>query len=91
MVWPLTGIAEVSYSLSFEHSEVSILHYSTIMNQIKRLVKHSPPPVFLLKALVSLLITATKYQSTRHYKPPYNASELSGIYLITEMVILLNI
>ena len=24
MAWPLTGIAEVSYSLRFEHSEVSI-------------------------------------------------------------------
>ena len=24
MVWPLTGLAEVSYSLRFEHSEVSI-------------------------------------------------------------------
>ena len=24
LVWPLTGIAEVSYSLRFEHSEVSV-------------------------------------------------------------------
>ena len=30
MVWPLTGIAEVSYSWSFEHSKVSILGNSLL-------------------------------------------------------------
>jgi len=36
MVWPLTGIVEVSCSLSFEHSEVSIVLTQQLISQIRQ-------------------------------------------------------